>query len=272
MKTILFYAAGDEHFPGRLDAVLDIARSFDAHLTLLHSFPYETGAIIEPYGAAFATLLPIWRDAAERLKDRTVADLRNESVSWNWIEAAGSAASAMSREAALQDLVIVGAREPLGSTSGPSYSAGELAMTAGCPVLVLPDTCKRFDVGATAMVAWDGSAEASHALKAAVPFLRLASEVYLITVEEPVRYGEAPDLPPLDGAEYLSRHGISSQIVEVQQHEAGVAATIQAAAEIRHVGMIVMGAYGRKRLTERIFGGVTRDMLSDVRLPLLMTN
>ena len=33
-----------------------------------------------------------------------------------------------------------------------------------------------------------------------------------------------------------------------------------------------MGAYGRTRLTERIFGGATRTMLSDVRIPLLMTN
>ena len=50
------------------------------------------------------------------------------------------------------------------------------------------------------------------------------------------------------------------------------AKTLRDAAEVRKAGLLVMGAYGRTRLTERIFGGVTRKMLSDVRIPLLMTN
>ena len=272
MKNILFNAAGDEHFPGRLDAVLDIARAFGAHLTLLHSVPYETGAIIEPYGSAFATLLPVWQEAAEALRDKTIADLANESVSWSWIDSAGPIAAAMLREAALQDLIVLGAREPHSSSTGPSFSAGELALKADCPVLVLPHTCKNFAPDSAALVAWDGSAEASRALKAAVPFLNLASEVYLAVVEEPVRHGQRPDLPPLDGAQYLSRHGITSQVVQLEQQEEGVAATIRAAAEIRHAGLVVMGAYGRTRLSELVFGGVTRDMLANVRVPLLIAN
>lgn len=272
MKNILFNAAGDKHFPGRLDAALDIARAFGAHLTLLHSVPYETAAIIEPYGAAFATLIPVWREAAEALRDETIADLANESVSWSWIDSAGPIAAAMLREAALQDLIVLGAREPHSSSTGPSYSAGELALAGDCPVLVLPDSCKSFDPAAPALVAWDGSAEASRALKAAVPFLHLAREVYLAVVEEPVRHSERADLPPLDGAQYLSRYGITSQVVQLEQLAEGVAATIRAAAEIRHAGLIVMGAYGRTRLSERIFGGVTRDMLADVRVPLLLAN
>ena len=61
MKTILFNAAGDDAFPGRLDAVLGLARRFDAHLTLLHAIPYEAVGVLDFQGAAFAAMVPIWR-------------------------------------------------------------------------------------------------------------------------------------------------------------------------------------------------------------------
>lgn len=272
MKTILFNALGDAGNAGRLDAVLDIARAFEAHVTLLHSVPFEASVVIDPYGATFAALAPVWHDEANRVRDKLIADLANEDVPWNWVETAGPTARALLKESSLQDLIIVGARDPQAIDSGPSFTAGELAVTADCPVLVLPENASRFDVGAPVLVAWDGSAEASHALKAALPFLRKARDVYLAVVKEPTKAEMANDLPPLGGADYLSRHGISSQLVEIDLRENVVAEAIRTAAEIRHAGLIVMGAYGRTRLSERIFGGTTRDMLADVRIPVLLTN
>jgi len=272
MKTILFNAQGDANNAGRLDAVLDIARAFGAHVTLLHSVPFEAGVAIDPYGATYAALIPMWRDEAERIRGAVINDLGKEDIPWNWIETAGPTAPAILRESALQDLIVVSSRDPQAIDLAPSQTASELAVVAKCPVLVLPDTCSRFDVGAPVLVAWDGSAEASHALKAALPFFRPATDVYLVSVKEAQRGAKAHDLPSVEGADYLSRHGIACQVIEVDPGEHTVAEAIRLAAEIRHVGLIVMGAYGRTRLSERIFGGATREMLSDVRIPILMTN
>ena len=272
MKTILFNAADDEAFTGRLDAALDLARQFDAHLTLLHAMPYEAAATIDFHGAAFAAMVPVWREEAAKLRERTLTDLANEGVSWNWVESAGPVALAMLRESSLSDLIVISARDAHTAKGTPSFTAGELALTADCPVLVLPETCTRFETGAPALVAWDGSAEASHALKAALPLLREAGAVYLATVGETGKSADALDLPPVAGADYLSRHGIACEMVELECGDKDVAATLLGAAEARKAGLIVMGAYGRTRLTERIFGGATRRMLSDVRIPLLMTN
>ncbi|MGY8972515.1 MAG: universal stress protein [Sphingomonadales bacterium] len=275
MKTILFNAAGDDAFPGRLDAVLGLARRFDAHLTLLHAIPYEAVGVLDFQGAAFAAMVPIWREEAARLREATLADLANEDVPWNWVDAGGPAALALLRESALNDLVVVSARDQSAGPDTPSFTAGELALAASCPVLVLPETCTRIDPEAPALVAWDGSAEASHALKAAVPLLNLSSAVYLATVKEPAKGAKAakePDLPPVAGADYLSRHGISCEMIEVAPHEEGVAAALQAEAAARKAGLLVMGAYGHTRLTERVFGGVTRRMLTGVRIPLLLTH
>ena len=272
MKTILFNAAGDDAFPGRLDAVLGLARRFDAHLTLLHAMPYEAAATVDFHGAAFAALVPVWREEAAKLRERTLADLGNEGVSWNWVESAGPVALALLRESSLNDLVVVSARDASAAEGTPSFTAGELALTASSPVLVLPESCSRFDPSAPALVAWDGSAEASHALRAAVPFLKSATAVYLATVKEDERRAKAHDLPPVNGADYLSRHGISCEMIEVAPHEEGVAAALQAEAATRKAGLLVMGAYGHTRLTERVFGGVTRRMLTGVRIPLLLTH
>ncbi|MDG5748813.1 universal stress protein [Qipengyuania sp. XHP0207] len=275
MKSILFNASGDDGFSGRLDAVLDIARAFDAHLTLLHAIPYEAAGAIDPYGAAFAAMVPVWREQAAKLRDTTLEDLSNEGVSWNWVEAAGPNALALLHESSLHDLVIVSAQENRGTVRGASFTAGELAVTADCPVLVLPTGCTRFALDAPALVAWDGSAEASHALKAAVPFLRHASAVYLVTVKEETKRkpkDSLPDLPPVGGADYLSRHGIACEMVELNAEKGGVAEALRKAAEARKAGLVVMGAYGRTRLAERIFGGTTHTMLAEVEIPLLMTH
>ena len=271
MKTILFNATSDGDFSGRLDAVLDIARAFEAHLTLVHAVPYEAVGALDPYGAAFAAMVPVWREQAEELRERTLADLSNEGVSWNWVEKAGPTALAMLRESSLQDLVVLGAHEPRKDGRGPSFTAGELALTADCPVLVLPAQSTRFDVEAPALVAWDGSAEASHALRAAVPLLQRAGTVYLVSIREDAEArANEHELASFDAAEYLSRHGVASELVEIVDGGEGTAAALQQAAAVRDAGLIVMGAYGRNRLAQWIFGGVTRAMLSDVRIPLFL--
>ncbi len=271
MKSILFNAFADSGHSKRLDVALDIARTFDSHLTVLTAVPYEAAASADPYGAAFAAMVPVWREEARKLRVDTENDLSNEGVPWDWVEKAGPVPLALLKRSSLADLVIVGEREPRSGGKAPSFTAGELAVTADCPVLVLPDECKRIDPERPALVAWDGSAESSHALRSAVPLLKRASTVYLATVEQdkPSKKG-AFDLPPIRGADYLSHHGISCEIVALKPGEKGTAHTLQNAADVRDVGLIVMGAYGRTRLSEWIFGGVTRAMLSDVRVPLLL--
>lgn len=272
MKSILFNAYGDEGHARRLDATLDIVRAFDAHLTLVDAIPHDAAGSLDPYGFTFASMYPVWQEESKKLRAETEADLANEGVNFDWISTTGPVALALLRFSALSDLVIVGAKDPRPDGSAPSFTAGELAVTADCPVLVLPVDCSRIDPESPVVVAWDGSAEASHALRAAMPMLKRAKSVFLVTVEEGKRDRSEFDLPPVRGADYLARHGVACEIVEVKAGEGGTAHAIVDAAEVRGAGLIVMGAYGNRRLSERVFGGVTRKMLADVRLPLLMTH
>ena len=268
MKSILFNAFSDEGHSKRLDVALDLARSFDASLTVVSVVPYEVLIGDGLSDAAFAAMIPIWREEARELREQTEQDLANEGVSWRWIESSSPATDAILEHSPLADLIIIGARDPRRGGRVPSHTAGDLAILADCPVLVLPEAQSRFDITAPALVAWDGSPEASHALKSAVPFLKESSEVFFASVKE--KKDARFDLPPVSGADYLSRYGIRSEIVETAESSKDVATQLTDAALARRCGLIVMGAYGRMRLAERIFGGVTRSMLTDLQVPLLL--
>ncbi len=272
MRSILLHAFDDDEFPQRLDAALDIARAFDAHLTILHAIPYEAGIPGDPYGASFAAMVPVWREGGKKLRAKTEADMANEDVPWDWVDGVGTAADALLRHSSLADLIIMGAREPRFEGKAPSSSAGELALSADCPVLVLPEGAGRIDLSRPAAIAWDGSAEASHALRASMPLLERASAIYLLYVQEGKGKKGGLDLPPMSGADYLSRHGLSAEISELECKKGNVAEALIAAATHGNAGLFVMGAYGKTRFSERIFGGVTREMLSRVPMPLLLTH
>lgn len=271
MKSILFNAVSDRGHAARLDLALDLARTFEGHLTLVCAVPYEAAVSPDPFGAAFAAMVPVWQEEARQLREKTERDLANEDVPWDWIDRAGPVSLALLRHSSLADIVLVGAREPRAGGKAPSFTAGELAISASCPVLVLPEDCRKLDLGKPALVAWNGSAEASHALKAAVPILQRAGTVYLASIREDTEArANEHELASFDAAEYLSRHGVACELVEIVDGGEGTAAALQQAAAVRNAGLIVMGAYGRNRLAEWIFGGVTRAMLSDVRIPLFL--
>jgi nucleotide-binding universal stress UspA family protein len=78
------------------------------------------------------------------------------------------------------------------------------------------------------------------------------------------------DLPPTEGGEFLSRHGIECEMVAIPLHDGSAQDALRRAAEVRRAGYIVMGAYGHTRLRETVLGGVTRGLLAHPPVPLLV--
>jgi nucleotide-binding universal stress UspA family protein len=265
MRSILLHIADDETLEPRIQVALDLARAFDAHLSCVQAVPYEYGVPGDFYGALVVDLIPQLREAAERLQERCESRLRSEDVAWSWDRHDGAALETMLRRSALSDLVVVGCREPL--SGAPSLLASQLATRLRTPLLVVPERAKGLDSKGPAVVAWNGSAEASRALKAAVPLLAKASAVILASV-----HGEADrgfDLPAVEGAEYLSRHGVSCELTEFHLEQGSVAGALTDIAALRRAAYLVMGAYGRTRLAETVLGGVSRELLSRPPLPIL---
>jgi nucleotide-binding universal stress UspA family protein len=118
------------------------------------------------------------------------------------------------------------------------------------------------------MIAWNGSLEASRAVAAAMPLLCLAKRVSIFTALE---FGaEAVDL--LELGEALAEHGVRTPEVFFPDHEIFAGAAILAAAERQGASLIVMGAYTHGRLRQDLLGGVTRHLLAQAPVPLLMSH
>lgn len=265
MRSILLHVADDDGLPARMQVALDLARAFDGHVTCLQ--PLVLGYPIpgDFYGMAYAELLKASRENAENLRRTHEAHLAAEDVSWSWDAQENVTVDALLLASALSDVVVLGSRAPTGDMS--SWIARDLVGRVHAPMLLVPDTCARLDCGGTALVAWDGSAQASRALVAATPLLAKASSVVLATVvgEEDKAY----ELPAVEGAEYLSRHGVTCELVELGRGTQSVADVLIEAAAHREAAYLVMGAYGHSRLVEAVLGGVTRSLFAAAPLPIL---
>lgn len=270
MKSILLQIGSDEGMEARFQVALDLARAFQAKVTCLHAVSYEVYAPGDFYGSALAAAMPQIREAAEKLQASFEKRLSLEDVDWEWIHLHGMPERRLLEHSALHDLIVVGAYD-VGETQGPSHMAGELAMEAACPVLVVPNKLASFDANAPMLVAWNGSSEASVALRAAVPLMKNSSKVYIVSVAEE-KDSERFDFPSLRGVQYLSRHGIDAELVEIPAGDAKTADVLAAAAASRDCGMMVMGAYGHSRLSEMLLGGVTRRALEEPDLPILLAH
>ncbi len=149
-----------------------------------------------------------------------------------------------------------------------AISASHIGMGSGGPVLVLPERGFPIPFGKRVMVAWKESREAARALRDAWPFLSAAEEVHFLAVSRDA---------PSDFDELMKRnleaHGCHVTRMNVDRHDdMDVGNVIQRHAGMVGAEMIVLGLYGHSRMRELLLGGVSRDLLGSLPLPLLISH
>lgn len=161
------------------------------------------------------------------------------------------------RRTATADLAILG--QPLVDPERWWTILERLVLAGGVPVLVAPEGGRppppRFH---RAIVAWNGSREAKRALDDAIVLLKACAHTDLVVVDGRGAPLEA-DLPGLVG--FLERHGVTAEVTRLQAHDQGVADVLRRHCEQTKADLLVLGAYSHSTLGERVFGGVTRNLL-----------
>ena len=174
----------------------------------------------------------------------------------------GEAAELVRIHSVLADLVVV----PL---PGPDEASNELVLEAalfdgGRPALAVPDIAAPAPAAdAPVLIAWNGSAEAAHALTASLPVLAASREIIVLHAGTANR---RTMLNPV--AAYLAGHGIKAATRGIPDHGDAGKAILDEAARLE-AGLLVIGAYTHSRVREFIFGGVTSYVLGHARLPVL---
>ena len=267
MKTILVHIEENDGQEARLLAAFDLARATGGHLVCLSVLPYAAYALGDPAMGAFPVTTLIDAVEARRKEQRVAIEARlaQEGVNWDWVSADGDASDRLVEHARLADVVVMSAGPFSRQAAVQLGVTGDVAIRAPAPVLAVPATARGISVTGPALVCWDGGQEAAPPLRAALPMLQLAQGVTLLTVAE-------KDSPytARAAAAFLSRHGVHADVIERDAGGASVEQVIRSVAAETGAAWIVQGAYGHSRMRQMLFGGVTRGLLADAPLPILL--
>jgi nucleotide-binding universal stress UspA family protein len=203
------------------------------------------------------------REREANNKSKLEARLALEGVAWDWLDYTGTLAGGVHDAAVLADLIVLNRKLDTFPEPDMRDVAGRTLLHARQPVVAVPDGLKRFELG-RALIAWDGQTSSAEAMRSCVPLLALANAVEIFMVRDG---GEKTE--PEEAAEYLSRHGIHASVRIVNDDLTAPDYLIAAECERWQADYVVMGAYSHGRLLET-FGGVTKRMLSDSKIPLIL--
>jgi nucleotide-binding universal stress UspA family protein len=140
------------------------------------------------------------------------------------------------------------------------------------PTIVLPYAGTLDTISTNVMVAWDDSREAARAVSDALPLLRIAKRVQVVSWNESTGSSDTMLRPRLDALHrWLMWQGVTAEI-HVETTDIGIAEAMLSRAADIGADLIVMGAYGHARWAERVLGGATRGLLTSMTVPVLMSH
>jgi nucleotide-binding universal stress UspA family protein len=257
MRSILIFADRGPAMQARLETALAIARLGKGHVSVLVDTPIARYTVMDSMGGSYLVADALKEALADddAYAALLTAQLANEDVAFDVLRSEREPVEALIIAARLADVVVV---------SRSCLFAGELALTAHCPVLVVPDGAMLPVPVGRACIAWDGGDEAAMALRAGAPLLKGCDQVDVLCVAE-----KSGGFPATDALRYLSRHGVKAELREVPK-AGSTEETL--AVEVARLGadLLVMGAYGHSRMREYMFGGVTRYFLEESATPALL--
>jgi nucleotide-binding universal stress UspA family protein len=143
---------------------------------------------------------------------------------------------------------------------------------SGRPAIAVPPKWKPAPIGRKVLVCWKPTREAARALADADHFLTTAEKVGIVTVDAKPSIAGYGDQPGADITAHLARRGISPELFNLASSGRTEAKAVLDQAVAMGADLIVMGAYGRSRVSEFIFGGMTREMLRTSTVPLLLSH
>lgn len=269
-RTILLHLSSSPGGEERLRLACRLAQAHDAHLVGVAA---TTPTVVMPPNILGRTAVVPPEDvdslAASFAEQASRSGLRS-SESRTVVD--GDPAAALCVQARYCDLVIVGQTDPHDPHGQDRPGLAEqMLLNAGRPLLVVPYAGSFPTLGERPLVAWDSSREAARAATDALPLLRRAAPVRVITFNaRPSQRGHGAE-PGADVALFLARHGLQVE-VEQERTELDIGNALLSRAADHACDLIVTGGYGHSRLREIVLGGVTRTLLGHMTVPVLMSH
>jgi nucleotide-binding universal stress UspA family protein len=177
----------------------------------------------------------------------------------------------IAKRALYADLVLVGAQAAANEELQRRIVDGALFQSP-TPILINPRMQPVAAFPTSVLLAWDSTEEAARATRQSMEFLK-GCEVVHVTLVDPVASSFANgEEPGADVAAFLARHGVRVEVDRIASGGRRVDEALRQHAVDVAADMVVMGAYNHPKIQQRFFGGVTRSMLKDSKVPLFLSH
>jgi nucleotide-binding universal stress UspA family protein len=283
IRTVLVPAFHSLENQRPLDAALAVARRLRAHISVMFIRPDPDAALA--YLPETVIAAGVTSDAIEREGHAAAAaswqefegwrgrnglaaaptDHRLDSAFASWSERIGEIEAVVEQQGRVSDMIVLARPERGDIATDRALDAAIFG--AGRPTLVVGDVLP-FDLFKHVVISWNGSLEAAHAVALSMPILRAAEHVSIFTSP---RRADGVD-PYADLAEAFRWHGIRAGHLPANPAAASVGASLLTAADGVEASLIVMGAYTHSRVRQMLLGGVTKHVLANAKIPVLMTH
>jgi nucleotide-binding universal stress UspA family protein len=212
-------------------------------------------------------------ERAEDVERRFYGELRSTGIEGDWYVLDGRNLAELVDYANTADLIILGQQ----SGDARGEGVGELAPEAvileiGRPVLIIPRAGTYPTVGRRPLIAWDGCREAARALGDALPLIEAAEAATVIHVATQPAERERGHWALDRAVRHLQRHKINAAGEEIPGDKARISDLLLSRAADRGADVIVAGAYHHSPLREALLGGVSRELLQNPTVPVLMSH
>jgi nucleotide-binding universal stress UspA family protein len=279
MKTILVPTEHNTSMASALDTALLLAKKFGASI---EGFPLRPAVadLVAMDPDSGLTMVAVKENDAEMVRQAeelfrsfmtqhqvpSRAGEGEASMSFTWLDSAPSGHDFVGSYGRVFDMIVLA--RPGDEWQSPSMVTLESALfDSGRPVLIAPPTSPR-SLATNVLIAWNASTEQARTTADAMPLLRLAERITICTVEGFTVAGPSAEQMALS----LKLNGIAVETITIKPNKRTAGEVLLAKAEEMGCDLIVKGAYTQSRLRQMIFGGTTRHILANAKLPVLMAH
>jgi len=280
LKDILVHLDTTPRCATRLNVAAALAVRHGAHLTGLHVIDIPSANYF--YGAAMPLIPANPEDIVQRMRDEATTAaaplqqafndcLTRNGLAGEWRLVEGNPPAMAALHARYADLMVVGQPNAYAPQDDDAVTVTTL-MSSGRPVLTIPFAGDFPVVGERVLIAWNASREAARAVNDALPLIREAKHVTVLAINPQRGLAGHGDVPAADISLHLARHGLKAEAAHTVARDIPDGEALLSYAADIGADLIVAGAYGHSRAREMVFGGVTRTLIAEMTVPVLLSH